>query len=47
MADYFWYLDSSKAQRELDFAPRDPAETLHDTVVYVRQNFLGNTAFGQ
>ncbi|HEY0078992.1 MAG TPA: NAD-dependent epimerase/dehydratase family protein [Pyrinomonadaceae bacterium] len=47
MADYFWYLDSSKAQSELGFAPRDPAETLQDTVVYVRKNFLGNSAFGQ
>lgn len=46
MADYFWYLDSSKAARELNFAPRDPAETLQETIVYVRENFLGNAAFG-
>jgi dihydroflavonol-4-reductase len=46
MADYFWYLDSSKAARELDFTPRDPAETLQDTVNYIRQSFLGSTAFG-
>lgn len=45
MAEYFWYVDSSKAERELGFAPRDPAETLHDTVAYVRENFLGNKAF--
>ncbi|HEX8096745.1 MAG TPA: NAD-dependent epimerase/dehydratase family protein [Pyrinomonadaceae bacterium] len=45
MAEYFWYLDSSKAQAELGFSPRDPAETLHDTVVYVRENFLVNDAF--
>lgn len=45
MAEYFWYLDSTKAERELSFAPRDPAETLHDTVTYLRQNFLGNNAF--
>lgn len=45
MANYFWYLDSSKAERELGFAPRDPQTTLHDTVTYVRQNFLGHSAF--
>ncbi|HEV2913863.1 MAG TPA: NAD-dependent epimerase/dehydratase family protein [Pyrinomonadaceae bacterium] len=45
MAEYFWYLDASKAQRELGFAPRDPAETLNDTLVYVRENFLGSEAF--
>ena len=45
MADYFWYLDSSKAARELGFAPRDPQETLLDTVNYVRENFLGGAAF--
>jgi dihydroflavonol-4-reductase len=46
MADYFWYLDSSRAQERLGFSPRDPQETLLDTVRYVRQNFLGNAAFG-
>jgi dihydroflavonol-4-reductase len=45
MAEHFWYLDSSKAERELSFAPRDPAETLQDTIAYVRQNFLGQSAF--
>ena len=45
MAEYFWYLDSSKAERELSFAPRDPQETLLDTVAYVRENFLGGVAF--
>ena len=45
MAEYFWYLDSSKAERELGFAPRDPQETLLDTVNYVRENFLGGEAF--
>jgi dihydroflavonol-4-reductase len=40
MAEYFWYLDSSKAERELGFAPRDAGETLLDTVRYVRENFL-------
>ena len=45
MADYFWYVDASKARRELGFAPRDPQETLLDTVNYVRANFLGSGAF--
>jgi dihydroflavonol-4-reductase len=45
MAEHFWYLDSAKATRELDFAPRDPANTLQDTIVYLRENFLGNDAF--
>ena len=45
MADYFWYLDASKAHAELGFDPRDPQETLLDTVTYVRENFLGNAAF--
>jgi dihydroflavonol-4-reductase len=45
MAEHFWYLDASKARRELSFTPRDPAETLHDTVVFIRQNFLGGDAF--
>jgi dihydroflavonol-4-reductase len=40
MAEYFWYLDSSKAERELGFSPRDPGETLLDTVKYLRANFL-------
>src|SRR5438128_4618709 len=36
MAQYFWYLNCNKAARELSFKPRDPGETLHDTVVYLR-----------
>ena len=44
MAEYFWYLDSSKAERELGFSPRDPGETLLDTVKYLRENFLGVAA---
>jgi dihydroflavonol-4-reductase len=44
MAEYFWYLDSAKATEELGFNPRDPQETLLDTVTYVRENFLGSNA---
>jgi dihydroflavonol-4-reductase len=45
MAQYFWYLNCAKASRELSFKPRDPGETLHETVVYLRENFLGGDAF--
>ena len=41
MAEYFWYLNHSKARRELGFTPRDPGDTLNDTVRYVRESFLG------
>ena len=44
-AEYFWYFDSSKAEDELGFAPRDPQETLNDTIVYLRENFLGQGVF--
>lgn len=42
MAQYFWYLKCGKATRELNFIARDPGQTLHDTVVYLRENFLGD-----
>ena len=45
MSRYFWYVDSSKAQREIGFVPRDPGETLFDTVEYLRKNFLGAGVF--
>jgi dihydroflavonol-4-reductase len=45
MAQYFWYVNCAKASRELGFRPRDPGETLHDTVVYLRENFLGGDVF--
>lgn len=41
MAEYFWYFNHNKARRELNFTPRDPGDTLNDTVQYVRENFLG------
>jgi dihydroflavonol-4-reductase len=44
MAQYFWYFDSGKASRELGFQPRDPADTLRDTVKYIRDHLLGNSA---
>jgi dihydroflavonol-4-reductase len=44
-AEFFWYFDSSKAIEELGFAPRDPQETLNDTIIYLRENFLGEGIF--
>lgn len=32
MAQYFWYCSAEKAERELGFAPRDPGETIRDTI---------------
>jgi dihydroflavonol-4-reductase len=45
MAEYFWYLDASRARRDLGFNPREPSDTLLDTVKYVREHFLGGDAF--
>jgi len=44
-AEYFWYFDSLKAVEELGFEPRDPQETLNDTINYLQQNFLGKGVF--
>jgi nucleoside-diphosphate-sugar epimerase len=44
-AEYFWYFDSSKAEEELGFSPRDPQETLNDTIQYLRESFLGEGVF--
>src|SRR4051795_12870939 len=38
MAQHYWYLSCTKAARELSFKPRDPGETLQDTVSYLREN---------
>jgi hypothetical protein len=37
MGQRFWWLDPSKAERELGFQARDPYETLYDTVAYIRK----------
>jgi dihydroflavonol-4-reductase len=47
MASYFWYFDSTKAQRELGFAPREASETIFDTIRYIRENALGKAAFAK
>jgi dihydroflavonol-4-reductase len=44
-AEYFWYFRSSKAEEALGFDPRDPQETLNDTIGYLRKNFLGEGVF--
>jgi len=44
-AELFWYFDSTKAKEELDFDPRDPQETLNDTIKHLRENFLGEGVF--
>lgn len=38
MAQHYWWLDASKARRELGFESRDPGLTLVDTVSYLRQD---------
>ncbi|HET6439505.1 MAG TPA: NAD-dependent epimerase/dehydratase family protein [Anaeromyxobacter sp.] len=38
MGERFWYCDSQKAREELGFGPRDPQETLADTVRWLRQH---------
>jgi dihydroflavonol-4-reductase len=35
MGEHFFYVDSHKAADELGFAPRDPGETLHETVAFI------------
>lgn len=44
-AEHFWYFDWAKAETELGFLPRDPQETLQDTIDYLRRNFLGEGVF--
>lgn len=35
VGEHYFYLDASKAERELGFRARDPHQTLHDTVQYI------------
>jgi dihydroflavonol-4-reductase len=44
-AEHFWYFDSTKAEEELGFTPRDAQETLNDTIKDIRQNVLGEGVF--
>jgi dihydroflavonol-4-reductase len=40
MGQRFWWLDASKAERELGFQARDPYETLYETIAYIKKEFL-------
>jgi len=40
IASHFWYFSSERARHALGFAPRDPYDTLVDTVGFVRLRFL-------
>jgi dihydroflavonol-4-reductase len=35
VGEHYFYLDATKAERELGFRARDPYETLHDTVQHI------------
>ncbi|ADO70105.1 NAD-dependent epimerase/dehydratase family protein [Stigmatella aurantiaca] len=35
IAEHYFYVDTTKAERELGFVARDPQQTLHDTVQYI------------
>lgn len=41
MGEHFWYCDSTKARRELGFTPRDPQDTLFDTVRWLDAHVRG------
>jgi dihydroflavonol-4-reductase len=38
MAQYYWYIDSARAEEQLDWQPRSPNETLRDTVRWIQKN---------
>jgi dihydroflavonol-4-reductase len=40
MGECWFFIDSAKSERLLGFKPRDPVETLTETVRYVREKFL-------
>ena len=40
MASHYWYFDSAAAKADLGFLPRDPQETIVDTVVDIRKHVL-------
>jgi dihydroflavonol-4-reductase len=44
MGECWFFIDSSKSERLLGFRPRDPVETLSDTVRYVRRHFVAESA---
>ena len=38
MARHYWYIDSSRAIKKLDWSPRDPDITLRDTIRWIQEN---------
>ncbi len=38
LASHYWYCDCEKAEQELNWNPRDPLQTLEDTVFDIQQN---------
>ena len=44
MGECWFFIDSTKSERLLGFRPRDPVETLAETVQYVRQQFVAKGA---
>ncbi len=40
MGEHWFFIDSSKSERLLGFAPRDPFETLAETVQYLQRHFV-------
>ena len=44
MGECWFFIDSTKSARLLGFRPRDPVETLAETVHYVRQHFVAKGA---
>ncbi len=41
MSQHFWYLDATRARTELGWEPRDPMETIDDTVAWLKERHLG------
>ena len=44
MGEHWFYVDSSKAERDLGFSARDPQETLYDTATWIDRHFRGRGA---
>jgi dihydroflavonol-4-reductase len=44
MGECWFFIDSTKSERLLGFRPRDPLETLSETVQYVQRNFVAKGA---
>ncbi|MFO0661171.1 MAG: NAD-dependent epimerase/dehydratase family protein [Polyangiaceae bacterium] len=41
MAQFYWYLDSSKAEKELGWSSREPSQTIIDTIRDLRDRGVG------